>query len=573
MTGKQPKERRREPSTMTGKPTVAVLGGGIGGLSAAHELVRRGFDVTVLEAGASFGGKARSVPLSGDLGTAGGASGGVDADSVGLVGEHGFRFFPAFYRNVVETMREIPDGDGTVADHLVPTRETLVARTSGSDFRASTERPETPGEWLAAFRPQIGGGAVPTREVAHFLSRLAVLLTSCRERRETEFERTSWWEFIDADEMSASYRKHLAHSTQSLVAVRPEAGSARTIGRIYLQLLFGQLDPGTPAERLLDGPTSETWIRPWTTHLREQGVDLRTRTPVTAVESDGRRVTGVVAGGERVTADYYVAALPVEAVRDLLTPRLCRAAPSLRGVERIETAWMNGVQFYLDRDVRLADGHAVYVDSPWALTSVSQRQFWADHDLAARSGGAVEGVLSVIASDWETPGVVHGKPGKRCSRREAVEEVWAQLQAHLNRDGETRLPDDALVAAALDPALTETEDGLENDSPLVVNTVDSLRHRPAAATEAENLVLAADYVRVDTDLATMEAANEAARRAVNAVLDRAGVGAAPCDVWGLTEPRAFEPLKRQDELRHRLGLPHPGEVGHDVWRFARSLRP
>jgi len=28
-------------------PTVAVLGGGVGGMSAAHELVERGFQVTV----------------------------------------------------------------------------------------------------------------------------------------------------------------------------------------------------------------------------------------------------------------------------------------------------------------------------------------------------------------------------------------------------------------------------------------------------------------------------------------------------------------------------------------------
>ena len=42
--------------------TVAVLGGGVGGLSAAHELVERGFSVTVYEKRALPGGKARSYP-------------------------------------------------------------------------------------------------------------------------------------------------------------------------------------------------------------------------------------------------------------------------------------------------------------------------------------------------------------------------------------------------------------------------------------------------------------------------------------------------------------------------------
>jgi uncharacterized protein with NAD-binding domain and iron-sulfur cluster len=538
---------------------VAVLGGGIAGLTAAQELTERGFDVTVYEANDRVGGKARSMPVD------------EAAGDDGLLGEHGFRFFPAYYRNVVETMERIPDGTGrSVADHLVPTTETLVANVDGDGAVASTERPSSPREWLDALQPQVAGGEVPRRELAHFVSRLAVLLTSCDERREQEFERQSWWEFIDADEMSPAYRKHLAQSTQALVALRPEVGSARTVGTIYLQLLFGQLDPNAPAERVLDGPTSEVWLDPWRSYLESQGVDVRLDAPVSAVHSDGHRVTGVEVDGETVTADQYVAALPVDVLSKLLTTDLRRAAPSLTRVERIRTAWMNGAQFYLDRDVPVVEGHAVYVDSQWAITSISQRQFWADHDVAARSDGEVEGVLSVIASDWDTPGVLYGKPGRECTREEAVEEMWAQVQAHL---GEDVLPDDARVSHFLDPELEETADGLRNNSPLVINTVDSLRNRPDPDTAAPNLAVAGDYARVDTDLATMEAANEAGRRAANAVLDATDAAAPRVEVWGLDEPRAFEALKRQDRVRFELGLPHPGEVGHHAWRLARELRP
>jgi len=265
---------------------VAVLGGGIAGLTTAQELTERGFDVTVYEANDRVGGKARSMPVD------------EAAGDDGLLGEHGFRFFPAYYRNVVETMERIPDGTGrSVADHLVSTSETLVANVGGDGAVASTEQPSSPREWLDTLQPQIAGGEVPRRELAHFVSRLAVLLTSCDERREQEFERQSWWEFIDADEMSPAYRKHLAQSTQALVALRPEVGSARTVGTIYLQLLLGQLDPNAPAERVLDGPTSEVWLDPWRSSLESQGVDVRLDAPVSAVHSDGHRVTGVEVDG------------------------------------------------------------------------------------------------------------------------------------------------------------------------------------------------------------------------------------------------------------------------------------
>ena len=42
---------------------IVVLGGGVGGLSAAQELAERGFAVTVYERRPGFGGKARSIPV------------------------------------------------------------------------------------------------------------------------------------------------------------------------------------------------------------------------------------------------------------------------------------------------------------------------------------------------------------------------------------------------------------------------------------------------------------------------------------------------------------------------------
>ncbi|MGO4424686.1 FAD-dependent oxidoreductase, partial [Streptomyces sp. MCAF7] len=91
--------------------TVAVLGGGVSGLSAAQELAERGFSVTVYERNRILGGKARSMDVPGT------GSGGRRA----LPGEHGFRFFPGFYRNLPDTLRRIPfpGNAGGCRDNLV----------------------------------------------------------------------------------------------------------------------------------------------------------------------------------------------------------------------------------------------------------------------------------------------------------------------------------------------------------------------------------------------------------------------------------------------------------------------
>src|SRR5829696_6438477 len=101
---------------------VAILGGGVGGLTTAHELAERGFDVIVLEARDIPGGKARSLPVPGS-----GTDGRAD-----LPAEHGFRFFPGFYRHLPDTMRRIPlPGGGNVLDHLTGATRVLLAQAGG----------------------------------------------------------------------------------------------------------------------------------------------------------------------------------------------------------------------------------------------------------------------------------------------------------------------------------------------------------------------------------------------------------------------------------------------------------
>jgi uncharacterized protein with NAD-binding domain and iron-sulfur cluster len=536
-------------------PDVAIIGGGIGGLSAAQELAERGVDVSVFEANDRFGGKARSVAAT--------------DHARPLHGEHGFRFFPAFYRHLFDTMERIPDGDGTVADNLVETEQTLIATVDGQERVENTGSPASVREWIDVVRPAFARD-LPDEDVRFLLERLLYLLTACDRRREQELDEVSWWEFIDAENRSQEFRDRLGYAVQSLVALRPQVGSAQTVGTIYAQLLFGQVDPTRPTEQILNAPTSEAWIDPWVEYLDSLGVTLHTGRGARRFEFDGERVERVVfADGETVAATEFVLAVPVEVAPSFVSPEIARAAPELADIERLDTAWMNGIQFYLTEDVTLSQGHQVYADAPWALTSISQRQFWSGYDVGGRGPEAVEGVLSVIASDWDTPGILHEKPARECTREEVVTEVWAQLKTHLNGP-RTRLTDEMLVDHFLDPAIVETEEGVENRSPLLINTVGSRKYRPPADVGVENLTLASDYVRTNSDLASMESANEAGRRAANAVLDRHGIGG-HAEIWELQEPAIFEPFKRQDRVRYRLGLRHPAAVKQSLQPVVNRL--
>ena len=170
---------------------------------------------------------------------------------------------------------------------------------------------------------------------------------------------------------------------------------------------------------------------------------------------DSQRVTGVAVRrqGKRtlVEGDYYVAAIPLERISALINERLLAIDPALGNLSTLapNVEWMNGLQFYLRRDLPIAHGHVIHIDSEWALTSVSQVQFSGAGD--AEPGDA-RGMGAVQALDQHRSGAV--------ARR-------------------------GFAFVVLDPDLQPSGNGsglLTNAEPLLVNLVNTWALRPDATT-------------------------------------------------------------------------------------------
>jgi hypothetical protein len=562
-----------------------------------------------------------------------------------LPGEHGFRFVPAAWRHLRSSMGEVPllDEGGkatgsSVLDNVVPAgflgisgqgRRLRFPRQIPSGYppddtvqltlrlwrylcTSSERRKDEYGrlswwEYLEGFDPETGTRRHP---------------------------------------YSQQFKRDLRFAFQPQAALDGDWCDARTCGNTLAQRYLNELRPTPGMDGVLNGPTTLVWLRPWRRYLEQYlGVDfVEGELPDISLDEEGRLEMGspfFEPGWPADEVDYCIVATDAETAERLTSdldpigvvqglrrfttwippnPRGPQGPQERRwGVLPGHVPWdrfqtLTGIQFFFPSSVRLAEGCLHFLDAPWGLSAINSHQYWAVPPALDRDGfGAV---LSVVIGSWYARDADGRKSPSTCTRHELAHEVWRRLREAL---GGSALPEpswyhvDRFIRFEKDGA-TGRERPVENSAPYLMALVDDWNHRPgpepwdpwvpsAAPARSkplpeglwqaphggyyvhwDKLVFAGTYLKTFTRVTGMEAANESARHAVNAILDHhlahhgpsaGGPGAAPdspgfgmtpvgeyCRIWN---PERYElpelaSLRALDAKLFAQGLPHVWDV-------------
>jgi hypothetical protein len=222
-----------------------------------------------------------------------------------IPGEHGFRFFPTFYRHLFDTMRRTPildaygAGTGSTAfDQLVPTPQTLLAQDDGKGpqvvelrrLRSIRELDET----MKILGDQIGFTPKDLLGLQYYMLRY---LLSGPTRRLHEAEPKNLFQYIGGDHpekrFSLKALDFINRAPRALAAMSASESDARTQLDITFQLMAIPPAENITADMTLDGPTSTAWLDHWKRYLKAQGVKFFVGRITSLQLMDDRFVPGV----------------------------------------------------------------------------------------------------------------------------------------------------------------------------------------------------------------------------------------------------------------------------------------
>lgn len=495
--------------------SVAVFGAGIAGLSAAHEFVKLGYEVSVYEADSEAGGFFRSGRIPGDG---------------NMPSEYSWHGIGPWYHNTFDLMRQIPfDEAGSLYDRgLSRPIEFCVAPDNrpAMFYPGIVQLPRmfqlARWEGLRWAWLLIKTFASDRRSREHYSSlNAAEQWQPLLSQRGGRLWRATFGPWIGSDWTNVSLHQAGQFFRKQLSSKPAHPHKADEEGPEWSH---GARDGWL----LLRGPSSECWFGKWVSHLQQQGVRFFWHEPLARLDHDGTAITSAqLESGASVEADVYVLATTPFAAADILERTPSLAAQDQLGLLRPLT--QGGPHTQVSFRIAFAEKinwprertAVVIADSEFNLTLFAQEQVWsADVEL----GDGIKSVWTGTACVATVPGPVYGLPLTHCTKDQFIEEVKAQLarcagldllvkEANQGRSW-TSFP---IVRIEVWHEWRFSSDGISSTQPKWVNTTTTQAYQPTQATQVPNLVLAGAHTRTEADVWSIEGAVESGRRAARVI--------------------------------------------------------
>jgi len=240
---------------------IVIFGAGISGLTVAHELLERGYNVTIYEKSRTVGGFAKSRRVQDRSGTN------------GMPTEHSWRGYGPFYGNFFDIAKRIPLKEHeSVFDNLSKPIEFVLP----NDNIDNSEVTMWDKIYVLYYIAQCLASNKRRKEYSYVNFKELIKNNISKAGRDEYIKRLGPGLGLDQDRTSLL---HAAKFVELILDTKPHNHSRR------LKYISGQIHPAIHYKHeshegwhVMTKPTSEAWFDPWVVYLKSLGLKLHFKT-------------------------------------------------------------------------------------------------------------------------------------------------------------------------------------------------------------------------------------------------------------------------------------------------------
>ena len=590
---------------------VNIYGCGLSGLTVAHELVEKGFQVEIFEKAPIGGGMARSFRYSNGVPT-----------------EHSWRGYGPFYKNVFDIMKRIPvketcprEDFGTyysleeVKKHTTKDSlwtyykgevydvtefmgshpgGSLILNAGGKDLEQVWQdlgyswHMENPyvmktlkkykiGKLKEGFQSKTAYDNLNTDSLKFFLLDNSVsekkasvkihdlpylgyifskVLFSNKRRR--DYYKISFDKLVKNKISKSSYRYLVDFAGGAGYGMDKQ--SLSYAHQVLFTLKFFYKNKFTSA-KVLNKPTSEGWIEPWISFLRNKGVKFNFNVSLERIKHDGKKIEYCVVNGTRVVAKEHIFALDPYSLNQILKrSNFPVLQPKIEKLSTINNQISFRLGFRKKVKIPIKNAGLTFVEAPYNITTYFQEDHWCPGTNLGMNG-KIKSLMSGTLITPYYPGVIYKKSGTSLTKQQLLEEIIEQI--FMSKDFlnvvENKITKEDIIFKEIFPDWEEKNGRLVSKNVKWNNNTLNQEYRPLGNTKYSNMFLTGGHNLTTVDVWTMESTVESGKITSNMILEKYNKKKAY--LYSHSEKNEIiKTIQKMDDFLYSVGLPNIVDV-------------
>jgi hypothetical protein len=488
---------------------VVIVGGGIAGLTSAHELLKKGFEVHLFESTSELGGLAKAI-----------------RNKHGVIEEYSWRGYGPFYNNFFDILKQIP---------IYNTHKPFHPLLKNTDNPCAINNLTHNGINFITFKNDdtfvLSGNLSFTENAKAMYDMLRYVFSN---KRREEYTSTLLKEYLLENYNEDTYDAVANHLAGPCLGFNRNTVSIGTIIDTITKVLIHSNMDSSKTWRNTTRPTNEAIFDPWLIHLSSyKTFKIHFNSSLVTINNENDKIKSLTINinGElqNIRGDEYIISINPFNLQDILVSSKLFSLAS-QNYKVINKSVNNQVSFRIgfNKPINYHKENAgfTFLDSDLNITIYPVEMTW-DSDVRIDNEGIIKSLWSGTAVDTLTIIPKYKKIGEELTREEMIEEILDEIfisksfSDYLYECNNYKITRDDICYIELFSEYKYIDGKLENiTNKKWINNIFNEGSLMDQRTEYNNMYIGGAHTKTSLNKYSMEAATESGKIISNHILTK-----------------------------------------------------